>query len=128
MTDFWPLELAALEAIGTESAEWAAIVDQLSKRGKVRSRDNTGGGIFVEIEPGPGGTEIVRKRQASQKDVWLSVERLDHGLGIILHLKGDGIALLEGYAVGLEDTLKIDFERARFEVTNKPGPLATNDS
>ena len=97
MTDFWPLELAALEAIGTESAEWAAIVDQLSKRGKVRSRGNTGGGIFVEIEPGPGG-------------------------------KGDGIALLEGYAVGLEDTLKIDFERARFEVTNKPGPLATNDS
>ncbi|SKB58466.1 hypothetical protein [Sphingopyxis flava] len=128
MTDYWPLELAALEAIGTESAEWAAIVDQLSKRGKVRSRDNTGGGFFVEIDPGPGGTEIARKRQVSQKDVWLGVERLDHGLGIILHLNGDGIALLEGYAVGLEDTLKIDFERARFEVTNKPGPLATNDS
>jgi len=82
----------------------------------------------VEIEPGSDGTEIFRKRQASQKDVWLSVERLNYGLGIILHLKGDGIALLEGYAVGLEDTSNIDFERVRFEITNKPGPLATNGS
>ena len=82
----------------------------------------------MEIDPGLGGTDIVRKRQASQKDVWLSVERLDYGLGIILHLEGDGIAVLEGYAVGLEDTSKIDFERARFAVTNEPGPLATNDS
>ena len=128
MTDFWPLELAALEAIGTESAEWAAIVDQLSIHGKVRSRDNTGGGIFVEIEPGQGGIEIVRKREASQKDVWLSVEGLDYGLGAILHLKGDGIALLEGYAVGPEDTSKIDFELACFAVSNQPGPLSTNGS
>ena len=128
MTDFWPLEFAALGAIGTESDEWAAIVDQLSIHGSVRSRHNTGGGFFVEIETGSGDTETVWKNQASQKDVWFSVERLDYGLGIILHLKDDGIALLEGYAVGPEGTSGIDFARARFEVTDQPGPLPKNGS
>lgn len=128
MTDFWPFELAVLKAIGAESAEWSAIVDRLTVHSRVRSRDNTGGGIFVEIEPGPGDTEIVRKCQVSQKDVWLSVDRMDHGLGMILHLKDDGLALLEGYAVGLEDTSKIDFERALFEITDRPGPLPSNGS
>ena len=123
MTDFWPLELAALGAIRTEAAEWAAIIDQLSAHGSVFSRSNTGGGFFTEIKTGSSGTEIVWKNQSSQNDVWLSVERLEYGLGVILHLKDDGTALLEGYAIGPEDTSGIDFGQARFEVTDQPRSL-----
>jgi hypothetical protein len=123
VTEFWSLELAALGAIRTEAAEWAAIVDQISIHSSVISRNNTGGGFFTEMKMGSGGTEIVWKNQSSQKDVWLSVERLEYGLGIILHLKDDGTALLEGYAVGPEDTSGIDFKQARFEIAEQPRPL-----
>ncbi|WP_054730075.1 hypothetical protein [Sphingopyxis macrogoltabida] len=121
-----PLELAALDAVRTESAEWASVVDPLLLRGDVLSRVNTGGGFFTELQRAPRQDGADPKQRSSQNNVWINVVGLAYGLGIILHLR-DGIALLEGYAVGPEDTSKIDLARGRFEIADEPGPIS-NDS
>ncbi|WP_447765003.1 hypothetical protein [Sphingopyxis panaciterrae] len=126
MTGITSLELAALGAVRTESAEWADIVDQVLLGGSVLSRINTGGGFFTELKAGAGGNGQALEDRSSHNDAWINVEGLDHGLGIVLHLK-DGMVLLEGYAVGPEDTSKVDFEHGRFMVAGQPGPLSSND-
>lgn len=45
---------------------------------------------------------------------------------MILHLYEDEQPLLEGHAVGIEDTSPIDFEQVRFTIIPEPGPFREN--
>jgi len=47
---------------------------------------------------------------------------------MILHFKDGRASLLEGYAIGAEDTSAVDFAHARYAVLSEPGPLPVNGS
>lgn len=93
------------------------------------SRENTGGGFFSELAV-PIATTSGRANRHLGDNVWISVEGLERGLGMILHLEAGRLSLLEGYSVGGEDTSKIDFEQAHTSLSPTiPGdcrPTAAN--
>ena len=62
------------------------------------------------------------------ENVWISIDGLEYGLGMILHVKDCRANLLEGYAVGAEDTSAINFETVRFAIASEPGRLPPNVS
>ena len=125
MLSLTPLELASIKAIIAETDDVSEADQEKLLRAFVLSRENTGGGFFTKLA-GPA-TAIGADRHLGE-NVWISVSGLEHGLGMILHLEAGRPALLEGYAVGPEDTSKIDFEHARFAVASRPGPLRGNGS
>jgi hypothetical protein len=122
MVVFTPLERTAIDAILAEIENRATIEQQLYQAA-VRSRENTGGGFFTEIAVSPDVESLEQKTLPLGQDVWISIDGLEYGLGMILHLKGGWVSVLEGYAVGSEDTSFIDFEQVRFATTEKPGPF-----
>jgi len=97
-------------------------------RAKVLSRENTGGGFFVDLEVTPDVEWIDPKTAPLGQNVWIGVTGLEYGLGAILHCKEGRISLLEGYAVGAEDTSSIDFSHVQFAIIKEPGPLPSNGS
>lgn len=126
MSAFTPLEQAALAAILDEMVEHRSTVEQQLLHAIVLSRENTGGGFFTNLEMGSGTESLDRKVAPLGQKVWMCVDGLDYGLGMILHLKDGRASLLEGYAVGSEDTSAIDFAHVRFAIAGEPGPLPTN--
>ena len=125
MLGFTSLERAAIEAILGESGESRATIARQLLHSVVLSRENTGGGFFTEIEVG-SAVESPRVKGSFGENVWMSIDGLEYGLGMILHFKDGRASLLEGYAVGPEDTSSIDFGQARFVVADAPGPLPPN--
>lgn len=114
-----PLERAALRATFAEAGRLADGLDRLVDA-DVLTRENTGGGFFTTLAvPMPPRFQSLHLGEY----VWVAVEGLDYGLGIILHLYEERLALLEGYAVGPEDTSPINFENVRFAVLSEPGAL-----
>lgn len=126
MSAFTPLEHAALAAILDEMVEHRAIIEQQLDHAVVLSRENTGGGFFTDLEAGTRTESLDRKVAPLGQRVWMGIDGLDYGLGMILHLREGRASLLEGYAVGAEDTSKIDFAHVRFAIAGEPGPLPTN--
>lgn len=126
MPELTPLERTALDAILDELAGDRAMIEQQLAKVSVLSRENTGGGFFTDLEVASDAKVFDRKTAPFGKNVWISVDGLEHGLGMILHTKEGRVDLLEGYAVGPEDTSQIDFEHVRFAVAGEPGPLSTN--
>ena len=128
MGEFSALERAAIAAILDEIGEQRAIIEQHMLHVNVRSSKNTGGGFFTELEIDAGALSLDPKTAPLGQNVWISVDGLEFGLGMILHLKDGRADLLEGYAVGPEDTSRIDFERVRYAIAAEPGPLPPNGS
>ena len=128
MSTFTPLEQTAVAAILVENAEHRAIIEQQLMQTVVLSRENTGGGFFTELEVGSDAQSFEADRPSLGQNVWLGVEGLEFGLGMILHFENGRASLLEGYAVAPEDTCAIDFADVRFAVVSESGPLSTNGS
>ena len=122
-----PLERTALAAILDEQAGDRAMIEPLLAKTSVLSRKNTGGGFFTDLEVASDVDDFDRRTAHFGKNVWLAIDGLEYGLGMILHSKGGRMSLLEGYAVGPEDTSMIDFGDVRFAVAREPGPLSPND-
>lgn len=120
---FTPLEQAALEAILAESTVVRASVELQLRRAKIVSRENTGGGFFVDLEVDPDVERLPSETHALGLIVWIGIDGLELGLGAILHHKDGRVSLLEAYGVGPESTSLIDFARVRFAVIQEPGPL-----
>lgn len=128
MNSFTSLEKAALGAILAEVPEARAAVEHQLLHAKVVARENTGGGFFSDLEVDPGVQRLEAKIAPLGDNVWVGVDGLEHGLGVILHVKNGYVSLLEGYAVGPEDTASIDFAQGSFAIIKEPGPLPPNVS
>lgn len=126
VADFTPLERAALDAILDEAREDRGTVAEQLRHASVLSRENTGGGFFTDLKVASDANDIDRKTAHLGQNVWINIEGLEYGLGLILHVKDGRANLLEGYAVGPEDTSGIDFEKVRFAVAKEPGRLRTS--
>jgi hypothetical protein len=94
----------------------------------VLSRENTGGGFFVDIEIAVGAEWLDPCPAPLGQNVWIGIAGLEYGLGAILHCKEGRVSLLEGYAVGPEDTSSIDFLHVPFALIEAPGPLPAQGS
>lgn len=128
MSAFTSLEQTALAAVLDEMIEERGIVQEQLLHAIVLSRENTGGGFFTEIEIGHSACELDRQSGPLGYNVFIGVDGLEFGLGMILHLKEGRASLLEGYAVAPENTLAIDFAHVRFELIGGPGPLPLKGS
>jgi hypothetical protein len=123
MTSFTALEKTALEAILAELSEGRAAVQHQLLHTKVVARENTGGGFFSDLEVDPGVHGLSTKTASLGDKIWIGVDGLEYGLGAILHFKNGRANLLEGYAIGPEDTASIDFAQVPFAIINEPGPF-----
>jgi hypothetical protein len=119
------LEREAIKAILAEAGELAEADREELLGAAALSRENSGGGFFTELA---FPTKANGTSRHLGENVWISIEGLKHGLGMILHLEMGRPPLLEGYAVGGEDTSKIDFEQVRFAVSAWPKPFLENGS
>ncbi|WP_417616794.1 hypothetical protein [Parasphingorhabdus sp.] len=121
MDSFTPLERTALDAILTETDDHRAAVECQLLSATVGSRENTGGGFFVHLHV-PDEVELLDMKTAPLgNDVWIAIDGMEYGLGAILHFKHGRVRLLEGYAVGPEDTSSIDFGHVSFAIIKVPG-------
>lgn len=125
MTDLSSLERAALKAVLDEPCEGCTDIEKQLLGATILSRENTGRGFFTELAL-PNEIPAHAQGQVLGKNVWFGVEGMSHGLGMILHLSHGKTPLLEGYAIGPEDTSRIDFERVRFALIEEPGPISAN--
>lgn len=125
MAGLTTLERVALCAILAESAWLEGELDRLVNA-EVLKRENLGGGFFTTLAvPHPRPGESLHLGE----NVYMRVDGLEAGLGMILHLYDGRMPLLEGYAVGIEDTSQIDFERVGFALADgPPGPSPTGRS
>ena len=94
----------------------------------MQSRENTGGGFFVDLEVPLDVEDVIGEKGPFGKSVYIGIEGLEYGLGAILFVKDGRLSLLEGYAVGAEDTSSIDFTAVEFALIEEPGPLPLNGS
>lgn len=125
MHELTPLERAAIEAILVENRDHRVLIEERLRDLTVLSRENTGGGFFTEFRPNEEAKAGVdRIVGVFGQAVWMSIDGLDYGLGMILHLKDENPSLLEGYAIGAEDTRPIEFEHVRFAIAEEPSPLS----
>ena len=123
MIAFTPLEQAALTAILDEAGERRTTIERQLLHALVLSRENTGGGFFTKLDVSSDAESLDRKTAALGQNVWISIEGLEYGLGMILHVKDGRASLLEGYAVRPENTSGIDFAHVRFAIASEPWPL-----
>jgi hypothetical protein len=126
MTSFTLLEQTALDAILAEMVEGRAAIEHQLLHTKVVARENTGGGFFSVLQVDPSVQSICAKVPPLGTNVWLAVDGLEFGLGAILHFKIGRASLLEGYAVGPEDTASIDFAKVLFAIIKEPGSFSPN--
>lgn len=89
----------------------------------VGERENTVGGFFAGLEIDSLADAIEKKTIAFDDNVWIGIYGMKLGRGMIFHFKDGRASLLEGYAVGPEDTSAVDFAHVRYAVTSEPGPL-----
>lgn len=128
MTALTPLEQTAIAAIIGEAVEQRATVERQLTHLNVLSRENTGGGFFAEVEVSGTANSLDGKTEPVGQNVYIGIDGLEYGLGMILHFKEGYARLLEGYSVGGEETSAIDFAHVRYALISQPGPLPTNGS
>lgn len=122
MTELTALERTALNALLDELGEGRTAIEEQVLHASVLSRENTGGGFFTALGLRGEMPAHLQNKHLGQ-NVWISVEGMSHGLGMILHLRTEEVPLLEGYAVAPENTSSIDFEQVRFALVRVPGSL-----
>lgn len=127
MNELTALERTALNAILDELGDGRTAIEEQVLHASVLSRENTGGGFFTELEFRGEVPAHLHNSHLGQ-NVWIGVESMSHGLGMILHLWQDRAPFLEGYAVAAENTSPIDFEQVPFALVEWPGPLPANGS
>src|SRR5437588_11411200 len=87
VAEFTPLERAALDAIlGETGCDRDMVAEQL-RHASVVSRENTGGGFFTQLKVASVADDLDRKSAHFGRNVWMSIDGLEYGLGMILHVK-----------------------------------------
>lgn len=122
MTDLAPLEQSALKAIFATSGFPIHAADEYIGSVTVLSRENTGGGFFTYLKAVNRIPDLSGYLPSSCDNVWISVEGMSYGLGMILNFKKHDCHWLEGYAVAPEDTRLVDFTHMAFAIAPEPKP------
>jgi hypothetical protein len=128
MSELTPLERAALEAILEEQADYRAVLAKQLAGASALSRKNTGGGFFTDLAIASNVNASGEAFAAFGENVWISVDGLEFGLGMILHTRNGRASFLEGYAVAPEDTSNIDFESVSFALSPAPRAFLADGS
>ena len=108
-----------MAAIFAEAPEHTAVLQQQQSAATLRSRENDGGGFFTYVSV-PETVPAVPDRHTIGENVYARIEGLKYGLGLFVLLKEGRIYCLDGYTIGVENTAPIDFETARFEMSENP--------
>lgn len=128
MNALTPLERTALDAILDEVVIGRAAIKHQLDHAEVLSRENTGGGFFTALVVPDSLESLDGKVEPLGGGVWLGIDGFEHGLGVILHFEDGRANLLEGYAVGGDDTSATDFTNVGFALIKEPGRLPANGS
>jgi hypothetical protein len=108
-----PLERAALRALGNAyEPEFPGLLAQLAIA-KPSKRENTGGGFFTDIEVDRKAAAPLSGRSPIDNH-FTDIEGMIYPLGLLLFHEDGFVCLLEGYAVGGDDTSAIDFTSVGF--------------
>lgn len=126
MTEQSTLERTAILAILGEADLIGSPLTEALLAADVTARSNTGGGFFTDLLV-PGAMDGAWSTSPLGEDVWISIDGLEYGLGMLLFVQDWPNVLLEGYAVGPEDTSTIDFRSVRFRLSESPKAFGLNN-
>ncbi len=116
MVGLTPLEAAVLqEHCNQLGSEDAAALQMQIENASVLSRKNTGAGFFTYLSTQRGSTPRI-KADTRECYVAAKINGIENALGFILWVKDGYIDFLEGYAMALESTSKMDFGSLDFEL------------
>lgn len=76
------------------------VLRQQLQRARVRNREHSGTGFFVEFDVDPNAPTLERKHRFHFGDVRANVERLASGAGFVLFIDEGRLEMLEGYSFG----------------------------
>jgi hypothetical protein len=115
MSGFTKLEEAALHAIFAEIPEFTAELEHQFEKAAVVERENDGRGFYTTIHVAEGASRLDCPGILGLV-THARVDGLINGLGFALIMKDGRLHLLDGYAVGPEDTTPLNFEDVGFEI------------
>jgi hypothetical protein len=120
------VETAALHAIAANYPDFEPQIASMFESCVVTKRENTGGGFFTTLALQTQVFSPIGLR-SPLGDGWLSIKGLRFGICCLVFLTEGFPTLLEGYAVGPEDTSEIDFGTVAFKVRDAP-PTGEDDA
>jgi hypothetical protein len=112
------LEVAALDVIADEHAETEPQLAALFQTCTVTNSENTGGGFFTALASDKAAFAPVAL-QSPTGDAWFDIDGMQHGICCLVFFIDGYPTLLEGYAVGGEDTSKIEFGSVKFKLRSR---------
>ena len=108
------LERAALQGICEQCPEERAALEAQLATATVEKRENSGAGFFTNLNVDPNTPRIDARSPLGH--VIAKVAGFRHPLGLMLFLDGGYAHLLEGYSVGGDNSLGIDWNAVEFEI------------
>ena len=119
MPSFTELEKSALHAIFSETPDLAASLERQLQNATVTARENTGGGFYTDVSVSADAPTVAGPKMLGDT-TFARVQGLSYGLGFLLFMKDGRMNLLEGYAIGPENTTPIDLETVPFTIATTP--------
>jgi hypothetical protein len=119
MTALTELEVAALQAIFSETPELAPALGQQLEASVVTKRENSGGGFFTRIAVADDASVVICPSVLGEA-THARIVGLEHGFGFVLFMKKGKLHMLEGFAYGPECTHDLDLAALRFEMYHEP--------
>jgi len=125
MMQLTELEREAIEAILAEQPGHIGSLREQLESLVVEKRENTGGGFFTTISVSALAPAAIVSSPLGL-NVYVSVDGMEYGLGMLLFFAHGRMSLLEGYSVGGEDTSAIEFSQVAFAMKDTPATLHGN--
>jgi len=119
MTSLNEMETAALRIIAGNYPEFEAEISRVFESCVVTKRENTGGGFFTTLALGSQAVTPIGLR-SPMGDAWFSIKGMRYGICCLVFLTDGYPTLLEGYAVGSDNTSAIDFVTVAFKTRSGP--------
>lgn len=119
MSTFTKLEEAALHSIFAETPDFAPALERQLEKAAVTQRVNTGGGFYTDIAVADDLPRMNTPKVLGY-ETHARVEGLTYGLGFVLFIEDGRLHLLEGFAVGPEDTTSLNLEELNFAISKTP--------
>ena len=119
MTRLNQLEVAAVRSIASNYPGFESGLVRILEACVVTKRENTGGGFFTTLASQTAEFSPIGLH-SPLGDAWISIKGMRFGICCLVFLTEGYPTLLEGYAVGAEDTSRFDFGAVAFRVRSGP--------